>query len=598
MKIEKFEIINFKNLEKISFEWEDLSIIIGGNNTGKSSILEALNRFLSGKQVNDKRLFRNDLCDKDQGITFIAHFNDLTDSEKSSIAVKGRMHGEKWILKKEFWLEGDENENKWRECYYSYSENEEIEGWPNNTRKWDYFPSQYKQLIEEVKSEVGDGRVTAITLEILKEKIRIKASHAIKKVLGWNSNPGGGGGWKSNANSILPEYIFVPAVHEATAETQSKESTTYGKIINLIVERKLSQRSEVKKLDKQIKRVKALFRPDPEHPEWEQADEIKDLENDISNKLSEVISAKAKIETKLLDIPSLLLPATELWIDDGYPTLVHGQGHGLQRTLIISLLQILNQYNRKEGEGNQISRSVVFAIEEPEIYLHPQMVRKMKDVLVELSNNSFSQVIFTTHSPVMIDMAHSHKSIVRMEIDSSRTITAFQVMGELFSGPDASDRRKKLRLISEFDPGVNELFFAKRVVLVEGESEIAALNHTADVLKFFTSISDGKDTTFINCRGKGNIPLFMAVLNHFKVQFVAVHDVDNPGDTINSTIQAETGNYGTVIGFNPDLEGILGYQTTSKNKPIKAIEKIDEHYSAKSLPPDYITKTKQIFGIN
>ena len=293
MKIEKFEIINFKNLEKISFEWEDLSIIIGGNNTGKSSILEALNWFLSGKQVNDKRLFRNDLCDKDQGITFIAHFNDLTDSEKSSIAVQGRMHGEKWILKKEFWLEGDENKNKWRECYYSYSENEEIEDWPKNAHKWDKFPSQYKQLIEEVKSEVGNARVTANTLELLKEKIRIKVSHAIKKVLGWNPNPGGGGGWKSNANSILPECIFVPAVHEATAETQSKEATTYGKIINLIVERKLSQRSEVKKLDKQIKRVKALFRPDPEHPEWEQADEIKDLENDISNKLSEVISAKA-----------------------------------------------------------------------------------------------------------------------------------------------------------------------------------------------------------------------------------------------------------------------------------------------------------------
>jgi len=49
-------------------------------------------------------------------------------------------------------------------------------------------------------------------------------------------------------------------------------------------------------------------------------------------------------------------------------------------------------------------------VEEPEIYLHPQMLRKIKDVLTELSTDPYYRVICPTHSPVLIDRADSHLS--------------------------------------------------------------------------------------------------------------------------------------------------------------------------------------------
>ena len=58
----------------------------------------------------------------------------------------------------------------------------------------------------------------------------------------WLPNPGGGGNWKSNANSILPRPILVRAVQEASDETNAKDASTYGKLVNLIVERNLAHR--------------------------------------------------------------------------------------------------------------------------------------------------------------------------------------------------------------------------------------------------------------------------------------------------------------------------------------------------------------------
>ena len=156
-------------------------------------------------------------------------------------------------MKKEYWSEEKDGELKWKECYYSYNEVEEFLEWPDSTRSWTAFPDRYQTLIDEVKVEVGNARVTTDVIDSLKNKIRTSQPESVNTSVGWNPNPGGGGGWKSNANGIVPEFIYVPAVHEASSETQSKDATTYGKLINLIVEKKLRQRDEIRDLHEQIK---------------------------------------------------------------------------------------------------------------------------------------------------------------------------------------------------------------------------------------------------------------------------------------------------------------------------------------------------------
>jgi predicted ATP-dependent endonuclease of OLD family len=42
MRLQKFEIVNFKGIERCEFEWDDLIVLIGENNSGKSTVLQAL----------------------------------------------------------------------------------------------------------------------------------------------------------------------------------------------------------------------------------------------------------------------------------------------------------------------------------------------------------------------------------------------------------------------------------------------------------------------------------------------------------------------------------------------------------------------------
>lgn len=602
MKLTRFEIHNFKGLQEISLDWDDILVLIGENNCGKSSVLQALEWFLSGKKLSDESLFCDRCCDEGHQIELIGHFSELSDYEKAAVAVRGRTYNDEWILKKSFW----QNEQRsWQEQYYSYSEQEEFTNWPEKETSWSYWPDEYQPIIEEIPNK--PSKPNDVSRKKLQTLVRQKRPDLVKAQVTWQPNPGGGGSWKSNANSIIPHFIFVRAVHDVTAETQSKGTTPFGKIVNLVVERKLAKREEIKQLKVQLTRVLEMFRPDPGHPE-KRAKEIQGLEQDLNALLGRLMQAKALIEPgDLPDIGSLLLPNTTLKLDDGFETDVEHQGHGLQRALLVSLLQILAELEnepedeqekdedkkveteRSESErsvadgviaGSTFIRSTILAVEEPELYLHPQMERKMRDVLYDLAASNNYQVICTTHSPIFLNIAEKHRAVVRLEKNqNTRKVAKRQVTSEIFTGDTASDRKKHLRMVLDFDPSANELFFAKRVVLVEGDTETAVLPQAAKLMGIFAKYSHLEhDVTIVNCHGKWTIPAFQEVLNHFQIEYCVLHDQDSedsPAFGANEVIGGLLPSLENRYVFVENVEQSLGMDPIpQKDKPIRALEHI------------------------
>ena len=66
-------------------------------------------------------------------------------------------------------------------------------------------------------------------------------------------------------------------------------------------------------------------------------------------------------------------------------------GAGVRSIYILSLLQSFQAMN---------SKYTIFIIEEPELYLHPELQKTMADTLAQISSNC--QVVFTSHSPIML----------------------------------------------------------------------------------------------------------------------------------------------------------------------------------------------------
>lgn len=610
MRLRTFEIRNFKAIASLALDWDDLLVLIGENNSGKSSVLAALECFLGGSGIRDASLFRRHRTTAADAIELVGHFDQLTPTEEQQVAVRGRMHNGEWVLKKRYWFEvgeGDDPERGgWKEQLYSYSSRELFTGWAEPDTTWAAFSPDYQPLIQQLPNR--PARPNAAARESLRQLVRANRPDLVTQgAPDWVPNPGGGGNWKSNANSIIPRGIFVRAVHEASDETNAKDASTYGKLINLIVERQLAQRPEMLALKTALESVLKLFRPDEQHPE-NQATEIRALQARINQGLSEVIGGEALISTEPPEIRALVMPSTSLVIKDplaGIDTQVGHQGHGLQRTLVMTLLQILAEVQSQPmAPGDQVlARSSVLIVEEPELYLHPQMGRLMRDVLYRLASQPGMQVACSTHSPIFLDIAGKYRTIVRMVKQPSGDTTGNQVTQELFPAPGQQAERAKLQTVARFHPTVNELFFAKHVVLFEEFSAIAAFDRAAELTGVFTRHGRvRREVTLIDCDGKNNITAFQRVLNAFGIPYRVLHDLDNNNPAafaenarIAEELPATPGHAIHVVGPN-NLEGLLGYVASKgASKPFTAVRKVEELHSQAGLPGPFIEAMNMVY---
>lgn len=82
-------------------------------------------------------------------------------------------------------------------------------------------------------------------------------------------------------------------------------------------------------------------------------------------------------------------------------------GAGVRSIYILSLLQSYQAVSAKH---------TIFIIEEPELYLHPQLQKLMAKTLSEISCDN--QVIFTSHSPIML-REFSTSNIRKVKFDES-----------------------------------------------------------------------------------------------------------------------------------------------------------------------------------
>lgn len=98
-----------------------------------------------------------------------------------------------------------------------------------------------------------------------------------------------------------------------------------------------------------------------------------------------------------------LLKNFETSVDDGVETLASEKGDGMQRALMLAIIQAYAEF-RKQNED--IGKSFLFFIDEAELHLHPTAQRKLKNVLLELCEG-LDQVFINTHSSVLVADSHS-----------------------------------------------------------------------------------------------------------------------------------------------------------------------------------------------
>ncbi|MBI4098317.1 MAG: ATP-dependent endonuclease [Candidatus Levybacteria bacterium] len=531
MKISKILLQNFKSFKSEAIDVPDIMAFIGENNAGKSNVLKALELFFSETKTLEQHFFN----DAKQKMVVQIWFRDLNDDAKKTFRKYLLDDSETVIIRKEYFFEGEEKEKQ-------------------------------KLFAVILGENFEDDKDKKDAIEIL-DKEDISPFVSPDKHYFWKPNPFG---WRNVAASYLPDFLYVPAVKDIKEESKITEKSRFGQIINAMLGSVL-QDEELKKVNEQFSK---LLMGENETQDGRIA-QLKEFETSLSEKLSAHMKGTTlKLEVTPPNIKEVFQSGTKIIVNDGVSTPIETKGHGMQRSVIFVIFRAYAELLKKEQEK---AKALIFGIEEPELYLHPQMQRAMFALLKEIAKTD--QVIFTTHSSFFVDMTDYKSICIAVKKDLETGTKVIQYQGEIFQ---EDEKKKQFRLITEFDPERNELFFGRKVILVEGDTEKVVLPLIAQKLKNdYVFYEHG--FTVVECGSKDMIPFFARVLNKFRISYVVIHDKDNETDTSNKTIADEvaaSGGIGLIEILDPKFETVCANAgvaiPTGGSKPFNAFKVFKE----------------------
>lgn len=185
------------------------------------------------------------------------------------------------------------------------------------------------------------------------------------------------------------------------------------------------------------------------------------------------------------------------------------RGTGFQSAMVLGILRYVS------SRSNQTAGRVVFVIEEPEAFLHPQTQRAMEKILRDISSDA--QLLVTTHSPVLVD-SFSVRRIVRLPLSPSGM--SYEAKRQELSEAEEG------RLSRYCDATNSELVFANAVILVEGHGDKLLVDYLLERITGGAGGHYAMGITVIEASSIDNIPHLVRLAQLFGVRAYIITDKD------------------------------------------------------------------------
>ena len=126
---------------------------------------------------------------------------------------------------------------------------------------------------------------------------------------------------------------------------------------------------------------------------------LKPVEQKIQSILFEQYGeTEVRFSFSLPEIESFFKTGNIALSENGIETKSSEKGTGMQRALALALIQVYADISSSDENG--VSKPILFFIDEPETFLHPQAQNKLLDALEKISDKS--QIFIITHSPYLL----------------------------------------------------------------------------------------------------------------------------------------------------------------------------------------------------
>jgi putative ATP-dependent endonuclease of OLD family len=523
MKIESVRIQNFRAFADETVFFDDYTCLVGPNGSGKSTILTALNIFFrdtANASTDLVNLGKEDFhkCDTSQPIKITVTFRDLSAEAKDDL--KDYVRQDKLVVSSVAKWNDDtgsaaveqHGERLGIETFRSYFEKE----------KQSAAAKDLQAAFAELKKsfpDLPDAKTKAAMEQALRE---YEAAHPEQCTL--IPSPDQFYGFSKGTNRLQKyvQWVYVPAVKDATSEQAEAKSTALKRLLSRRVHSQIT-------LDKSIDEIRQQAVQEYQELLDSNANALKGLSDSLNTRFQRWAHENARIRLNWQggdEKISISAPSAEVKAAEG---IFEGElarfGHGFQRSFIFALLE-------EQAEHSDTGPRLLLACEEPELYQHPPQARHLASLLQKLSTQN-AQILVCTHSPYFATgRSFEHIRLVVKDKATGQACVSqatFDEVAQLIAKAKGEQPTKAggvaAKVEQDLQVQMSEMFFASVRVFVEGLEDMGYISSYLSLLDLWDEFR-ALGCHLVQVQGKSHLVYALAVANALDLPTFTVFDAD------------------------------------------------------------------------
>ena len=516
IRTERVRIQNFRSIRDMTVEIGDLTVLIGANGTGKTTILDALALFGSehasaspddfAPRSNKIKITLSMRVD-DPSVPGKFRHNGVVEIQKSFS--QGKNPGKPAIMaaamcNRDFdgvraakgVTERKEEARRVQEIYPGFPSYTTRERWEAEfddyerklSRNPDYAHRYYKKFLDVEKGEIDLSRML--------------------------------------------EVVMVPAIRDIAADGADGSGSHLSKLMDLAIR-------SAQKNDQNLRMIADALDDAYSRYMRSVAGTIKDINMRLASSSERYMSGAEFTVDQEYPSQAPANPRASVRMKDGeFMVPMDKAGSGAQRVYLLSLLDtiaaLLTEARGREPKRSRPSPIRLIAIDEPELYQHPQrQVRILRSLIDIVKNDPGVRIVCSTHSPyfVRLKRVYSLRLLQKSGRDRIRSVTPERLARLILPKKKSRHAGAWAELSKWLDMSathwVTEGFFARLVVITEGQGDRSMLLATASAMGIDLA---RHEITMVPATGLDNVERFARLFGEFGIPVYLVWDRDGRWD--------------------------------------------------------------------
>lgn len=379
MRIRRVGIKGFRGYsDPITVEVDDLLVLVGKNDIGKSTILEALDIFFNeGKgsvKLDKEDINKANLANGDDCIEIFVEFVGLPTSIVIDSTNETTLDGEYLLTGAGTLKVIKRYPNAGKEKVYISALHPTASGCADlllkkNAELKTILETQAIQCLDKTKNSELRKAIWSSQHDLNRQEIEIEVAKIDAKNI-WDQ-----------LKSHMPLYSLFQADRKNSDADNEVQDPMRLAVKEILADQKIQE---------DLAQVADTVKKRLDEVAAETLSKLNELNSEIASSLSPTIPDAASL--KWNDV----FKSVAITGDNEIP--VNKRGSGVKRLILISFFRA--EAERRQREASL--PSVVYAIEEPETSQHPEHQRALVSALIALSTTPGTQILLTTHSPEIV----------------------------------------------------------------------------------------------------------------------------------------------------------------------------------------------------